>query len=70
MSWSGVQFLVCHEYDYSKPLEGQKERPYDEHWRKHTLAYQDASGKVGILTNKSWSGVQFPGFYGFVLMRN
>jgi len=27
------------EYDYSKPLEGQKKRPITEHWRKHTLSY-------------------------------
>jgi succinate dehydrogenase (ubiquinone) flavoprotein subunit len=26
------------EYDYSKPLEGQKKKPMNEHWRKHTLS--------------------------------
>ena len=26
------------EYDYSKPLPGQKMKPFEEHWRKHTLA--------------------------------
>ncbi|RZF43333.1 hypothetical protein LSTR_LSTR001594 [Laodelphax striatellus] len=37
------------EFDYSKPLEGQKERPYTEHWRKHTLAWLDLkTGKVTI----------------------
>jgi len=25
------------EYDYSKPTESQKKRPFDQHWRKHTL---------------------------------
>jgi len=37
------------ELDYSKPLEGQKELTYDEHWRKHTMSYMDCdSGKVKI----------------------
>ncbi|RWS28602.1 mitochondrial complex succinate-ubiquinone oxidoreductase subunit A-like protein [Leptotrombidium deliense] len=36
------------EYDYSKPIEGQKKRPYEEHWRKHTLAYVDNNGKVTL----------------------
>lgn len=27
------------EFDYSKPLDGQKKRPMSEHWRKHTLSY-------------------------------
>lgn len=26
------------EYDYSKPLEGQSKKPFEEHWRKHTLS--------------------------------
>ncbi|KAK4336713.1 hypothetical protein RND71_043557 [Anisodus tanguticus] len=26
------------EYDYSKPIEGQKKRPIEKHWRKHTLS--------------------------------
>lgn len=29
------------EYDYSKPLEGQQKRPYDQHWRKHTMSLVD-----------------------------
>ncbi|CAI2735393.1 unnamed protein product [Schistosoma spindalis] len=29
------------EFDYSKPIDGQKPRPFEEHWRKHTLSYQD-----------------------------
>ena len=35
------------EYDYSKSIEGQTKLPADQHWRKHTLAYQDPeTGKV------------------------
>ena len=35
------------EFDYSKPLEGQKQKPIEEHWRKHTLSDMDlATGKV------------------------
>ena len=26
------------EFDYSKPLEGQKQKDMSEHWRKHTLS--------------------------------
>ncbi|XP_055935462.1 succinate dehydrogenase [ubiquinone] flavoprotein subunit, mitochondrial-like [Argiope bruennichi] len=36
------------EYDYSKPLEGQKKKPIDEHWRKHTLSWIDNKGKVTL----------------------
>lgn len=37
------------EYDYSKPLEGQKMRSFEEHWRKHTLTTVDGdTGKVNI----------------------
>ncbi|KAK1133443.1 hypothetical protein K0M31_011250 [Melipona bicolor] len=32
------------EYDYSKPLEGQKKRSFAEHWRKHTLTWARADG--------------------------
>ena len=35
------------EYDYSKPLEGQKKRLLAEHWRKHTLSYV-GDGKVEL----------------------
>lgn len=35
------------EYDYSKPLEGQKKRSINEHWRKHTLATV-TNGKVKL----------------------
>ncbi|XP_026308709.1 succinate dehydrogenase [ubiquinone] flavoprotein subunit, mitochondrial-like isoform X2 [Piliocolobus tephrosceles] len=35
------------EYDYSKPIQGQQKKPFEEHWRKHTLSYVDVStGKV------------------------
>lgn len=37
------------EYDYSKPLEGQKKRPITEHWRKHSLLWINKdSGDVSI----------------------
>ncbi|KAH8405516.1 hypothetical protein KR215_001747 [Drosophila sulfurigaster] len=37
------------EYDYSKPLDSQTEKPLEEHWRKHTLAWVDSdSGKVDL----------------------
>uniref|UniRef100_A0A0N5AQQ6 Succinate dehydrogenase [ubiquinone] flavoprotein subunit, mitochondrial n=1 Tax=Syphacia muris TaxID=451379 RepID=A0A0N5AQQ6_9BILA len=37
------------EYDYSKPLEGQVKKPFEKHWRKHTILYQDPeSGKITI----------------------
>jgi succinate dehydrogenase (ubiquinone) flavoprotein subunit len=37
------------EFDYSKPLEGQKRIPVEQHWRKHTLTNIDVvSGKVSI----------------------
>ncbi|XP_065402147.1 succinate dehydrogenase [ubiquinone] flavoprotein subunit, mitochondrial isoform X4 [Macaca fascicularis] len=35
------------EYDYSKPIQGQQKKPFEEHWRKHTLSYVDVStGKL------------------------
>ncbi|XP_033321926.1 succinate dehydrogenase [ubiquinone] flavoprotein subunit, mitochondrial [Megalopta genalis] len=36
------------EYDYAKPLDGQKKRPYSEHWRKHTLAWARSDGAISI----------------------
>ncbi len=36
------------EYDYSKPVKGQKKKAMKDHWRKHTLSTQDASGKVSL----------------------
>ncbi|KAI0224601.1 Succinate dehydrogenase [ubiquinone] flavoprotein subunit, mitochondrial [Lamellibrachia satsuma] len=37
------------EYDYSKPLEGQKKVPIEQHWRKHTMAYVNTvSGDVKL----------------------
>ncbi|XP_011633448.1 succinate dehydrogenase [ubiquinone] flavoprotein subunit, mitochondrial-like [Pogonomyrmex barbatus] len=36
------------EYDYAKPLEGQKKRPYSEHWRKHTLTWAQNNGLIFI----------------------
>ncbi len=25
------------EYDYSKPIEGQVKKPFEKHWRKHSI---------------------------------
>ncbi|CAL8103045.1 unnamed protein product [Calicophoron daubneyi] len=37
------------EFDYSKPLEGQTRKAMKDHWRKHTLCFQDLqSGKVKL----------------------
>uniref|UniRef100_A0A8C9BC92 Succinate dehydrogenase [ubiquinone] flavoprotein subunit, mitochondrial n=1 Tax=Phocoena sinus TaxID=42100 RepID=A0A8C9BC92_PHOSS len=37
------------EYDYSKPIQGQHKRPFEGHWRKHTLSYVDIrTGKVSL----------------------
>lgn len=37
------------EFDYSKPLEGQQKRKFEDHWRKHTLSRQDPeTGKVTL----------------------
>lgn len=36
------------EYDYSKPLEGQKKKPVEQHWRKHTLSYTDNKGQTTL----------------------
>ncbi|EDW40148.1 GL25074 [Drosophila persimilis] len=38
------------EFDYSKPLEGQKKKKLEEHWRKHTLTF--AQGDEGCATIK------------------
>uniref|UniRef100_A0A8B9MTW6 succinate dehydrogenase n=1 Tax=Accipiter nisus TaxID=211598 RepID=A0A8B9MTW6_9AVES len=41
--------LRIDEFDYSKPLQGQQRKPFEEHWRKHTLSYVDIpSGKVTL----------------------
>ncbi|XP_042560319.1 succinate dehydrogenase [ubiquinone] flavoprotein subunit, mitochondrial-like [Clupea harengus] len=37
------------EYDYARPLQGQEQTPYDQHWRKHTLSTVDKdTGKVTL----------------------
>ncbi|XP_075682979.1 succinate dehydrogenase [ubiquinone] flavoprotein subunit, mitochondrial [Rhinoderma darwinii] len=36
------------EYDFSKPLQGQQKKPFEEHWRKHTHSYVDKKGKVTL----------------------
>ncbi|XP_064286274.1 succinate dehydrogenase [ubiquinone] flavoprotein subunit, mitochondrial [Passer domesticus] len=41
--------LRVDEFDYSKPLQGQQRKPFEEHWRKHTLSYVDIpTGKVTL----------------------
>merc|ERR1712117_899784 len=37
------------EIDYSKPVEGQKKVPYDQHWRKHSMVYTDDAGKTDLV---------------------
>ena len=36
------------EIDYSKPVEGQKPLPMEQHWRKHTLSTIDESGETKL----------------------
>merc|ERR1712209_298537 len=36
------------EYDYSKPVEGQTKKAYEDHWRKHTLSKSDEQGQVDL----------------------
>ena len=37
------------EFDYSKPVQGQVKRPFDQHFRKHSLSSMDLeTGKVNI----------------------
>lgn len=37
------------ELDYAKPLDGQTKKPFEQHWRKHTLSTMNVdSGKVGL----------------------
>ncbi|XP_048510322.1 uncharacterized protein LOC105692717 isoform X3 [Athalia rosae] len=36
------------EYDYSKPLDGQKKLPIEQHWRKHTLTWAHDDGSICI----------------------
>ncbi|XP_033983368.1 succinate dehydrogenase [ubiquinone] flavoprotein subunit, mitochondrial [Trematomus bernacchii] len=38
------------EYDYSKPLTGQEKKPFEQHWRKHTMSTVDVkTGKVSLV---------------------
>ena len=37
------------EYDYSKPLEGQQKKPMEQHWRKHTMSYNDEKGNTTLV---------------------
>ena len=40
------------EFDYALPLEGQKKKSFEEHYRKHTLSDMDvATGKVKAYFN-------------------
>jgi len=36
------------EYDYSKPLDGQKPLAFDDHWRKHTMVRSSSDGTVSL----------------------
>ncbi|XP_018431115.1 PREDICTED: succinate dehydrogenase [ubiquinone] flavoprotein subunit, mitochondrial [Nanorana parkeri] len=36
------------EYDFSKPVQGQRKKPMEEHWRKHTLSFVDKKGEVTL----------------------
>ena len=36
------------EIDYSKPVDGQKPIPMEQHWRKHTLSTIDESGQTKL----------------------
>jgi len=36
------------EYDYAKPLEGQKKKPMEQHWRKHTLSSMNDAGQTTL----------------------
>uniref|UniRef100_A0A6P7G623 succinate dehydrogenase n=1 Tax=Diabrotica virgifera virgifera TaxID=50390 RepID=A0A6P7G623_DIAVI len=31
----------CDEFDYTAPLQGQKKKDIDDHWRKHTLSWMN-----------------------------
>jgi len=31
------------EFDFSKPIAGQKAKPVEQHWRKHTLSWVNPS---------------------------
>ena len=38
------------EFDYKKPLDGQKKLPMEQHWRKHTMCWSDVgSGEVKLV---------------------
>ncbi|GCB75448.1 hypothetical protein scyTo_0020362, partial [Scyliorhinus torazame] len=37
------------EFDFSKPLQGQEKKSFNEHWRKHTISRVDPkTGKVTL----------------------
>jgi succinate dehydrogenase (ubiquinone) flavoprotein subunit len=37
------------EYDYTRPIQGQQRRPFEQHWRKHTLSFFDeVTGEVKL----------------------
>ncbi|OTF82882.1 hypothetical protein BLA29_014513, partial [Euroglyphus maynei] len=36
------------EFDYSKPLDGQKRRTFEQHWRKHTQSLVESDGNVKL----------------------
>ncbi|KAH7637039.1 succinate dehydrogenase [Dermatophagoides farinae] len=36
------------EFNYSKPLDGQQRRSFEQHWRKHTLSFVESDGNVKL----------------------
>lgn len=40
------------EYDYTKPVEGQTELPFEKHWRKHTFSGISEDFNVSLFVTK------------------
>ncbi|XP_050306403.1 succinate dehydrogenase [ubiquinone] flavoprotein subunit, mitochondrial-like isoform X2 [Anthonomus grandis grandis] len=41
------------EYDYARPIRGQMKKPFEEHWRKHTLSWMDVDTGEVCLTYRA-----------------
>lgn len=49
------------ELDYSKPVEKQQPKPWDQHWRKHTLTkINPRTGEVRTTANRDRAACQAP----------